>query len=104
METFQNEFDNERQIKMEQLSSSSNNNATHLPFSDSMIEEYQNQIEQLQQDLFEKNNETNSLSQRLNQLELELQRTIDDHTSKSNEYKENVQSMIEQQAIRLQEQ
>ncbi len=109
MKTFQTELDNERQMKMEQLSSLPNDNrlttSYHsqnihstilLLFSDSMIEEYQNKIEQLQQNLFEKDNETNSLTQRLNELELELQRAIDDHTSKSNKYEENLQSTIEQ--------
>ena len=48
----------------------------------SIVEEHQKHIEQLQQTLFEKDNERNSLNQRLNELELELQKTIDDHTSK----------------------
>ncbi len=110
LETLQkNELDNERQTNTEQLSSLPNDNrlatsnhsqnihsTTLLLFSDSMIEGYQNKIEQLEKNLFEKDNETNSLTQRLNELELELQRAIDDHTSKSNKYEENLQSTIEQ--------
>ncbi len=123
METSQNELDNERQMKMEQLSSPLEDNrltiytcSNHihgtflLLFSSSIVEEHQKYIEQLQGTLFEKDNQRNSLSERLNTLELELQRTVDDHTWKSNEYEESLQSLtqerdalIEQQAIHSKE-
>ncbi len=117
METFQTELDNERQMKMEQLSSLPNDNrlttsnhsqnihsTTLLLFSDSIIEEHQNKIEQLEKNLFEKDNETNSLTQRLNELELELKRAIDDHKSKSNKYEENLESLIKLEAVHSEEQ
>jgi septal ring factor EnvC (AmiA/AmiB activator) len=79
-------------------------------FSSSMVEEHQKYIEQLQETLFEKDNEKHSLSQRLNALELELEKTIDDHVSKSNKYEQSLQSLtdernalIEQQAMHLEE-
>jgi len=78
LETSQNELDNERRDKLEQLSSQSEN--------------YQKQIEQLQQNLSEQDHERTSLSERLNEVELELKKAIDDHASLKTKY----QTLIEE--------
>jgi septal ring factor EnvC (AmiA/AmiB activator) len=119
VEAFQNELENERQMRREQLSappppsanrlvtfnrSQNIHSVTPLLFSDSMLEEYQKYIEQLQQSLFEKDNEKNSLNQRLNELELELQKTIDDHTSKLQSIIQERDALIEQERIHSEEQ
>ncbi len=97
METSQRELDDERRVRIEQLSSQS--------------EDYQKQIEQLQENLSKKENEYNLLNRRLNELEGELQQTIDHHTSKSKKYEEDLQSLthernalIDQQLIYSEEQ
>jgi chromosome segregation ATPase len=77
LETSQNELDNERREKVEQLSS--------------QFENYQKQIEQLQQNLCEKDNERSSLSERLNEVELELKKAIDDHASVKAKYESPIE-------------
>jgi len=72
LETSQNELDNERREKIEQLSS--------------QLEDYQKQIQQLQQNLFEKDNERQSISERLNEVELELKKAIDNQVSTMTRY------------------
>ena len=69
---------------------------TLFPLFSSIVEEHQKYIEQLQQTLFEKDNEKNSLNQRLNELELELQKTIDAHTSKLQSVVEERDALVEQ--------
>jgi chromosome segregation ATPase len=85
LETSQNELDNERQMKMEQVSS--------------MIKDHQTQIEQLQQNLSEKENERSSLSERLNEVELELKKTIDDYASAMTKY----ESLVKEQTLHSEE-
>jgi len=88
LETSQNELDNERREKMEQLSSQS--------------ESYQKQNEQLQQNLSEKDNQHTSLSERLNEVELELKKAMDDHASTMAKYEtliEERNALGEQQAL-----
>jgi len=97
LETSQNELDNERQEKIEQLSSQSEN--------------YQKQIKELEQKISEKDNERTSISERLNEVELELRKMGDEHALKSVKDAEDLQSLvkernalIEQQAIYSEEQ
>ncbi len=88
METSQNELDNERREKLEQLSSQSGN--------------YQKQIEQLQQNLSEQDHERASLSERLNEVELELKKAIDDHALLNAKYEtliEKQNTLEEQRAL-----
>ncbi len=88
METSQNELDNERREKVEQLSSQSEN--------------YQKHIQELQQNLSEKDNERSSLSERLNEVELELKKAVDDHVSLQAKYEtliEERNALVEQQAL-----
>ncbi len=73
-------------------------------FSSSIVEDYQKHIEQLQQNLFEKDNEINSLNQRLNTLELERQKIIDDHTSKLQSIIQERDTLIEQQKTHYEQQ
>jgi len=90
LETNQNTLDNERQMKMEQLSS--------------IVEDYQKQIEQLQQKLSEKDNEQISLGERLNEVELELRKTVDHHASKLIKYEEDLQSLVQERNALLENQ
>jgi len=78
LETSQNELDNERREKVEQLSSQSENHQKH--------------IQELQQNISEKDNERTSLSERLNEVELELKKAVDDHASLQGKY----ESLIEE--------
>ncbi len=75
------------------------------------MEDYQKQIEQLQTNLSEKDEERTLLRERLNEIELELSKTSDDHISKSKKYEEDLQSLvhernalIDQQLIHSEEQ
>ena len=54
--------------------------------------------------MFEKDNERNSLHERLIALENELRKTVDDHTSKSNEYEQNLQSLTEERNALIEQQ
>jgi hypothetical protein len=97
LETSKTEVENERREKVEQLSSLSEN--------------YQKQNEQLEQNISEKDNERTSLSERLNEVELELRKIRDDHALKSVKDEEDLQSLvnernalIEQQALHSEEQ
>jgi chromosome segregation ATPase len=67
-----------------------------LLFSSSEIEEYQKQIQQLQRSLSNKDEERTLLRERLNEVELDLRTTLDEHAAKSTKYDENLQSLIEQ--------
>ncbi len=94
LEPAQNELENEHRTKLEQLSSQFEEKRLttfnhwkriHLKlfllFSNSMVEDYEKQIQELQQKLSEKDNERSTLSERLHEVEVELTKTLDDHTS-----------------------
>jgi chromosome segregation ATPase len=88
LETSQNELDNERREKVEQLSSQSEN--------------YQKHFQELQQNLSEKDNERTALSERLNEVELDLKKAIDDHVSLQAKYETLIEErnvLVEQQAL-----
>jgi len=88
LETSQSELENERREKTEQLSS--------------QFENYQKQIQELQQNISEKDNERNALSERLNEVELELKIAVDDHASVKAKYEtliEERNALGEQQAL-----
>jgi len=72
LEISQNELDNERRERLEQLCSK--------------FENYQKQIEQLQENLSEKDNKRTSLSERLSEVEVELKNAIDDHALLKTKY------------------
>ena len=108
METTQNELDNERQMKMEQLSLPPENirlnRLNHsknihcisiLLSSSSIVHDYQKQIDELQEKFSQKVDEQISLSERLNEVDLELRKAVDDHASAMVKY----QSLVEQQTL-----
>ncbi len=52
----------------------------------------------------ELDNERTSLSERLNQVELELRKTLDDHASKSIKNEENLQSVVAERNALIEQQ
>jgi len=59
-------------------------------------------MEQLQQNLVEKDNERSSVSERLNEVELKLRKTLDDHASTMTECQSLVEerdALVEQQKL-----
>lgn len=71
-------------------------------FSSATIDEYQKQIEQLQRNLSQKEEERNLLREHLNEVELELRRISDDHTStlaKCKSIEEDYDALVKQQAV-----
>ncbi|CAF1419954.1 unnamed protein product [Adineta steineri] len=80
MQRSQQEPDTERQTEIEQLTSSAPSS------SSSIMNDYQQQIHQLQQNLSEKDEERSLLRERLNEVEVEFRKTLDDHASTQNKY------------------
>jgi predicted nucleic acid-binding Zn-ribbon protein len=75
-------------------------------FSQSTIEDYEKQMNQLQQKLSQNEDERSLLRERLNEIELEFRKTLDDNTSTLSMYEEQLQSavqernaLVEQQAL-----
>jgi hypothetical protein len=67
------------------------------------MEDYRKQIEQLQLNLSEKDNERTLLSERLNEVELELRKTLDDHASTMTKFEillEERDALVEQDVRR----
>jgi flagellar biosynthesis chaperone FliJ len=56
-----------------------------LLFSSANIENYEKQIKQLQQNLSQKDDERTLLRERLNEVELEFRKILDDHALQSTE-------------------
>ena len=68
--------------------------------------DYESQIKELKEKLSQNEDERSLLRERLNEVELELRKTFDDHSSVLNKYEEQLQSavqernaLVEQQAI-----
>jgi hypothetical protein len=115
LEACQSELDDERQIKMEQISSPSEENRlitsshsknvhckTVLPFSSAMIEYYQKQIEELHQNLFQTDEDRILLQERLDEVELQLTKSSDDYASTMAKHESLLQerdSLVQQQLI-----
>jgi hypothetical protein len=67
-----------------------------------MIEYYEKQIQGLQQSLTEKDNERSALSERFNEVEVELRNTSDNHTSTATKYESLIKerdTLAEQQLL-----
>ncbi len=64
-----------------------------------MIDDYQKQINQLQKKLSANEDERTLLRERLNEVELEFRKTLDDRTSTITTYEEKLRSLVEQQAL-----
>jgi len=90
LETSKNEVENERREKVEQLSLLSEN--------------YQKQNEQLEQNISEKDNERTSLSERLNEVELELRKIRDEHALKLVKDEEDLQSLVKERNALIEQQ
>ncbi|CAF5138620.1 unnamed protein product, partial [Rotaria sp. Silwood1] len=84
LETIQNELNYERQVRFEQLASA----APSEDLSSSIVEDYQKQIDELQQKLSENNEERTLLCDRLSEVELELKETKHTHELTSTKYRE----------------
>lgn len=67
-----------------------------MVFSQSTIDEYQKQIDQLQQKLSENDDERALLRERLNEVELELRKVSDDRLSTTAMYEEQLQSIVQE--------
>src|SRR5690349_17091585 len=65
-------------------------------FSQSTIEDYEKQIKQLQQKLSQNEDERCLLRQRLNEVELEFTKLLDDRASISAMYEEQLHSLVQE--------
>ncbi|CAF4939413.1 unnamed protein product, partial [Rotaria sp. Silwood1] len=92
LETIQNELNYERQVRIEQLTSA----APSEDISSSIVEDYQTQIDELQQKIYENNEERSLLCDRLSKVELELKETKHTHELTSMKYKEELLSLVEE--------
>jgi hypothetical protein len=73
-----------------------------LIFSSSLIQDYQKEIDQLQQNLSQKDAQQTSLQEHLNQVELELKKVVDSHALAMNQYESLIQerdALVEQQVL-----
>ncbi|CAF3326714.1 unnamed protein product, partial [Rotaria socialis] len=91
LEVCQDRIDNEHITKTEELASSP---PSVNDRSQSAIEDSEKQIHQLQQKLSQNDDEKLLLRERLNEVELELRKVLDDHTSTRARYEEQLQSLI----------
>ncbi|CAF4696429.1 unnamed protein product, partial [Rotaria socialis] len=91
LEVCQDRIDNEHITKTEELASSP---PSVNDRSQSAIEDSEKQIHQLQQKLSQNDDEKLLPRERLNEVELELRKVLDDHTSTRARYEEQLQSLI----------
>ena len=75
-----------------------------MTFSQSTIEDYQKQIKQLQQKLSQNEDERSLLRERLNEVELEFTKTIEDRSSTLAMYEEQLQSLVQERDALVQQQ
>ncbi|CAF4504594.1 unnamed protein product, partial [Rotaria sp. Silwood2] len=100
LQACQYQIDNEHDIKIEKSVSTtpSVNN-----ISQSVIEDYKKQIHQLQQKLSQNDDERTLLRERLNEVELEFRKILDDRTTTTNMYEEQLQSLIQERDALVQQ-
>ncbi|CAF4659912.1 unnamed protein product, partial [Rotaria sp. Silwood2] len=99
-DAYRNQMQNESSIKSQQLVS------TTPPTDDisrSNIENYEKQIHQLQQKLSQNDDERTLLRERLNEVELEFRKTLDDRATTTNMYEEQLQSFIQERDALVQQ-
>ncbi|CAF1461374.1 unnamed protein product [Adineta steineri] len=109
IEILQNERDHALQkidelqnTNRDQIDNMSSSITTQIHSEDSLSEDYQKQIDQLQKHLSQKDEERSLLRERLNEVEVEFRKTLDDHESTVNKYeflKQERDVLIEQQEI-----
>jgi chromosome segregation ATPase len=97
LEACQYQLDNERPIKAEQLVSAT-------PSFDVSNEDYEKQINQLQQKLSQYEDERTLLRERLNEVELELSKTSDDRTSTLAMYEKQFESLMQERDALVEQQ
>jgi len=73
-------------------------------FSQSTIENYEKQIKQLQQKLSQNEDERSLLRERLNEVELELTKTLDDRASTLAMYEEQLESAVQERNALVEQQ
>jgi predicted nucleic acid-binding Zn-ribbon protein len=73
-------------------------------FSQSTIENYEQQIKQLHQKLSQNEDERTLLRERLNEVELEFRKTLDDRSSTSAMYEEQFQSLVQERNALVEQQ
>jgi chromosome segregation ATPase len=72
----------------------------------SLSEDYQKQIDQLQQNLSQKDEERTLLREHLNNIELELRKTLDDHASTKSQFESITQerdTLVDQHNLQITE-
>ena len=72
--------------------------------SQSTIEDQQNQINQLQQKLSANEDERTLLRERLNEVELEFRKTLDDHTAIITMNEEQLESLVQERDALVEQQ
>ena len=97
MEACQSQLDNEQPAETEQLTSAA-------PSLDVSNEDYEKQINQLQQKLSQNNDERTLLREHLNEVELELSKTSDDRTSTLAMYEKQFESLVQERDVLFEQQ
>ncbi|CAF3690411.1 unnamed protein product [Rotaria sordida] len=92
LETSENELNYEKQVRSAQLVSA----APSEDISSSIVEDYQKQIDELEQKLSENNEEQSLLREHLNKVEVELKETKHNHELTLTKYKEEFLSLVEE--------
>ncbi|CAF1269614.1 unnamed protein product [Rotaria sordida] len=92
LETSENELNYEKQVRSAQLVSA----APSEDISSSIVEDYQKQIDELEQKLSENNEEQSLLHEHLNKVEVELKETKHNHELTLTKYKEEFLSAVEE--------
>ncbi|CAF4484910.1 unnamed protein product, partial [Rotaria sp. Silwood2] len=98
LEAYKNQIENERLTKTEQIVSTSLSTPSSENISASLIEDYQNKIDQLQENLFQKDAEQVLLQERFNNIEFELKQTL---MNKYETLLHERDELIQQQTFRL---
>ena len=92
-------------IRLEKLHDSKNIDFKSYSFSSSSIsEDYQNQINQLQQKLSANEDKRTLLRERLNEVELEFRKTLDDHTAIITMNEEQLESLVQERDALVEQQ
>jgi hypothetical protein len=69
-----------------------------------MIEDYQKQINQLQQKLSQNEDERTLLRERLNEVELEFSKTLNDRASTVTVYEKQIESLVQERNAVIEQQ
>ncbi|CAF3336486.1 unnamed protein product [Rotaria sp. Silwood1] len=100
LEAYEHPVDSEHIIKTEKPVSTTSS-VTNI--SQSTIEDYEKHLHQLQQKLSQNDEERSLLRERLNEVELEFRKTLDDRQSTTNMYEEQLQSLVHERDVLVQQ-